>query len=529
MNRWMTKYFLIGFLYVILAHSFPAGAQIGSEEQLNIRLQVEEALLKLDASGQKLDNSEYVRRLYWHFLKRLPTEEEEHNVVDFLRGDVEIHVDLDGRTHECKMQLKRSKLYLHFLREKFELKDGFDYDWLKSKFQTEFDKYNELSTLPNDLPPYSADNTEETNLLQSYAPPLRLNKPEAGTSYSNYFGNVHGHTIFSADAVGTPPQAYRKTKREGLHFFGTSEHALHLSWLPWGFSWWLSRAIADYYNEPHTFVTLYAYEWSSVLYGHINVIGTADLTTALPIHTDTPKKLYAWLDKREEAIGRFNHPGRVRVELPGDEFDHFKGHRPKGKRNMVGIEVFNKSKNIHQYLHGNKGFDHSTNSNYFEEALNLGWDLGMAGGQDDHQAEWGDLLKHAVTAIWATELTRKGVYDAYKNRRTYATEDRNRSLSFKIDGNEMGSRLTVPTSKNVQAVIDLKDPDPADQNIDHIIKLYKNGDDPAINTTTVHPNGPPVTWTLTPEDGDYYYVVVFKKTPVKEFDYAVSSPIWFQQ
>lgn len=509
MNQHIAKCLLVGCMCALLAGCSLFG--ISPKKRVEIQLQVEKYLADLDRNEENIDNSEYVRRLYRHFKERLPTEEETKNVVGFLEGDVEEHVDPNGNIHQCLVQLTRSEVYLHFLAEYVGRKAGFDYRWLKdnTKLFTEFEVSTEL---PDGLSPYSAEELESD--LLPYTPPLRSNKTEEGEAYSNFFGNVHGHTIFS-DGMGTPQQAYEKAREDGLDFFATSEHAVQLSLLPWGNTWWLSRVITDLYNDPGNFVTLYVYEWSSVIYGHINVIGTEDLSTSFASDTYTPEKLYAWLQDREEAVGRFNHPARTSPFT----FEHFEFDRPNGKRNMVGIEVFNKDKNIQNHLH-HTGFDSDPESNHFEEALNLGWDLGIAGGQDDHQAQWG-ALKHAVTGIWATELTRAGIYDAYRNRRTYATEDRNLSLSFKVDGNEMGSRLPVPTSGSAQAVIRVIDPD----GLSRKIELYRNGVKiQEAPPPTVDPNDATVTWTLNPNAGDYYYVVTVDSVP----EYAVSSPIWFQ-
>lgn len=498
-------------LLLQFAHGVPAEAAMDRQEKLQIRFQVEQSLAMLDETVASISDLEYVRWVFWSFKGGPPTQSEADNVVGFLVGDVENHIDRNGRVHQCRVQLKRSDVFLRFLKDEIGIKEHFEYDWLKSNFRAAFDKFYPFRSLPEDAPLYSQEEKEETVTLQSYAPMERLNNKK----YDNYFGNIHGHTNFS-DGKGTPQEAYLQTRDEyQLDYFATSEHALMLSLLPWDDKWSDSRDIADFFNSDGHFVTLYVFEWSSFLFGHINVFGTEDMTTSFITDTPFPVQLYAWLEDRPEAIARFNHP----VRKACCTFEHFEHDRPNGKRNVVGIEVFNKDKNIAMHLN-HTGFDPMTPSNHFEEGLDAGWELGIAGGQDDHDKNWG-ALKHAVTGVWTTALTRDAIYDAYLNRRTYATEDRNLSLSFKIDGNEMGSRLPVPMAGNAEAVIRVIDPD----GVSRKIQLYKNGEmvkeapPPAVD-----PHDVTVTWSIMPTEGDYYYVVVIDTVP----EYAVSSPIWFQ-
>ena len=74
------------------------------------------------------------------------------------------------------------------------------------------------------------------------------------------------------------------------------------------------------------------------------------------------------------------------------------------------------------------------------EGLRQGHFFGVVGNTDHHSASPGSY-GCGVTGVWAKELTRKGIWDALINRRTYACTGDKIGLEFTLDGFPMGSRI----------------------------------------------------------------------------------------
>lgn len=329
-------------------------------------------------------------------------------------------------------------------------------------------------------------------------------KAHAG-QYKVYYGFMHSHTECS-DGEGTPDEAYQFAReKSGLDFFALTDHGELIPIWPWDDNWEKIKKAADKYHEDHVFVTLRGFEWSSPLYGHINIIHSDDFTCA--ISSITCESALAWLAKRPQAFGRFNHPGYIGDWW--DEFDHFK-MRSFAVQQMVGIEMFNGGTGVKGYYEQKGYFGKFT---HIDEANQIGWKIGAVGGEDNHKKNWGLSTKFAV-GIWAVALTRDGVLDAYRERRTFATEDRTLALSFKMNDAEMGSRLT-PGTKTVWIRATDKDNEKFKK-----ATLFKSG--LPIQSVDLDSNAVDLSFQLETKAGDYYYVYVQQA----DGDAAISSPIW---
>jgi len=346
-------------------------------------------------------------------------------------------------------------------------------------------------------------------------PPARPPAKDApGAAYNTYFGYLHAHSELS-DGTGTPEEAYAGARDAGLDFFALTDHAELMRLWPWENDWGHARAAADAADEPGRFAALWGFEWSSPLYGHLNVINSQDYTDCLARFR--LEDFYDWLVKRPEAFGRFNHPGSFDFTI----FDllHFRLFEHAVPQ-MVGVECWN----------GDDGFDvyhyagNWTGPEPYIDLANLkGWRVGALGAEDNHRADWGRMGQFR-TGVLATELTRDGIVDAYLNRRFYATEDGNLCLDFRCAGYPMGSVLDGgPRVFEVSAY-------DRDGETFEEVRLYRNGE--LIETRAV--SGADVSESF--EDAStakaYYYVIV-KQTDDSDAngrnDEAISSPIWFEQ
>lgn len=93
-------------------------------------------------------------------------------------------------------------------------------------------------------------------------------------------------------------------------------------------------------------------------------------------------------------------------------------------------------------------------------ALDKGWHLAPTNNQDNHKGRWGNA-NDARDVILTDNFTEKGIYEAIRALRMYATEDKNLELGYTVNGQMMGSSITeVPEKLNLEVTVN--DPDKSD-------------------------------------------------------------------
>jgi predicted metal-dependent phosphoesterase TrpH len=328
--------------------------------------------------------------------------------------------------------------------------------------------------------------------------------PPAIGGYNVYYGHIHNHSNVS-DGKNTPDQAYNYAKNTAkLDFFGLADHSQSIS----SSEWTAIKKAANSSTKDGVFVGFWGFEWTSTgKYGHVAVINTDDYcSTSSP--TSSFSDLVKWLSTRNGAAF-FNHPGEQNGS--GKEFDHF-STTPSDK--FVGMELWNKNDAFTQYFYNDGYFTNDNTKGYFDEAISRGWKIGAAGSDDNHKATWGTDNDYRL-AVLGNSLTRAELFNAITARRFYSTLDKNLALSFKINGQEMGSTITagtytagvLATDGNGESFTDVK---LYDKN-HNVVKNW------TLSTTSVN-----VSMSLKVASGDYYYV----KIKQADGNQAISSPIW---
>ncbi len=356
--------------------------------------------------------------------------------------------------------------------------------------------------------------------------------PPEPTPFNVYFGYLHAHSELS-DGEGSPLEAYNYAHEHGqLDFFALTDHGEELDIWPWEEKWDKLREAAEQTYQPGIYATLWGFEWSSPAEGHISVINSNDYTSVWD--SSSLADFYDWVAGRQGAFARFNHPGEY--DDLGTEFRHLA--LDSGVRGqMVGIETWN----------GNDGFDvyyyagsWSDSYSYWDVGNRNGWQLGALGGQDNHHWDWGTQNAFR-TAVQAAELTREAIADAYRNRRFYATEDRDLYLDFRCQGNPMGSQL-ANVARNFEVIAC-----DASGDVFREVRFYRNGDlrdNRLAFDSVLDPQQYFANWYLpasgcirtvfsdaTATDADYYYVIVQQHDDFDgngRNDEAISSPIWVE-
>src|SRR5450830_1682689 len=332
-------------------------------------------------------------------------------------------------------------------------------------------------------------------------------------NYNIYFGGMHSHTNLS-DGTGTPQQAYDSAKAAGADFMAITDHsnwfdgdsatvAANLAGGP-STEWATLKAAADANNVPGTFVGIAGYEmtWSGGP-GHINTFNTVGYDTRT--HTAmTLTAYYAQLAQYPQSISQLNHPGTT-----FGTFDDF-GHWTAEADAVVDlVEVGNGEGPVHQ-----AGYFPSYQ--YYQMALDKGWHVAPSNNQDNHKGNW-MFSNDARTVVLAPELTRDAIFEAIRQKRVYATEDKDLRVTYYLNGAVMGSSLDNPSTLDFS--ITFGDAETTD--IITKVSVIANG---GVVVASTNPNANQGTWNFTmPTDPYSFYYVRIDQA---DTDVAVTAPVW---
>jgi hypothetical protein len=275
--------------------------------------------------------------------------------------------------------------------------------------------------------------------------------PPAQGQVRAFFGNLHSHTSYS-DGSATPEAGYRHARDVArLDFLAITEHN-HLGRMAQepelyaGPSSISLRSTAQRFSVDGQFLALFGQEFSSISSGnHANVfevgevISTADVPNGrwdlllqnwLPGHLDS---------QNQPAILLLNHPSISSspndVEYGRDDFTTADAWRTALDAHASLINMINGPS------HNANGSPGRPSESEFRRYLNLGFHLAPTADQDNHLENWGSAAD-TRTGVIAQELTRTSLLEALRERRVYATEDRNLRVIVRVAGHLMGSRVT---------------------------------------------------------------------------------------
>jgi hypothetical protein len=253
--------------------------------------------------------------------------------------------------------------------------------------------------------------------------------------------DLHNHTMLS-DGSGDPARAFASMRAAGLDAAALTDHSRWASvflgrvdapgWTGIDARAWATTArMAEEGDAPGEFAALRGFEWSSALFGHMNVWGSERFTDPLGTLVVSMRPLWRWLERNAaEGLVGFNHPGTGRLR-----FGQFR-YRPAMAERVVSLEMFNKT---HDYLF--KGTDTGRQSP-LNQCLNAGWRVGILGVSDEHGTDWGFPEGKGRAGLYVHELTRAGVLEALAARRFFATRVKGLRLDAALNGVRMGG--TVP-------------------------------------------------------------------------------------
>ncbi|MBE6921866.1 MAG: hypothetical protein E7465_01630 [Ruminococcaceae bacterium] len=338
-------------------------------------------------------------------------------------------------------------------------------------------------------------------------------------AYQLFFGQLHSHTNIS-DGSGSVEEAFAYASQvPGLDFLAVTDHSNSFDGEGNGVlaqdgstvssEWALGHEMAEKYTS-EDFVGLYGFEmtWSNGL-GHINTFNTPGWQSRTQADYKTQstalQNYYATLATVPGSISQFNHPGTT-----FGDFSDF-AHYSEGTDSLITlIEVGNGEGAI-----GSSGYFPSYE--YYTRALDKGWHVAPTNNQDNHKGLWGDA-NTGRTVILADSLTEEDIYDALRNYRVYATEDKDLNIYYTLNGNLMGSQLDIATAADTVSVR-VQISDPTDSAIGKV-EVIVNGGLSAASQSLSAASG---TLELeVPADYNYYYI----KITQPDGDIAVTAPVW---
>ncbi len=306
-----------------------------------------------------------------------------------------------------------------------------------------------------------------------------------------YWGDLHAHSTAS-DGSGPPRMAYAAARAAGLHFFALTDHD---GWLT-PEEWNEIGSAASAATTDRAFIALRAFEFTSPD-GHVNAFNTSTWVSHTDPNYNSLPKFYAWLTAQPNALAQFNHP----VWDRGGDFNNLAFDSSAG--GLVAL----------QELGNNAGAVYGRFEAQYILALNHGWRVAPTNDSDNHALNWGSDSAHRV-GVLAPALTAADLVEAFRARRTFATEDANLALALQANGAWMGSTIRAQPTLNITVTV--SDPDAEPLQLD----LFDNG---AIVRAQAFSSST-ITWTLQVAGSSSHNY--FVRATQADGDLAYSAPIW---
>ena len=355
--------------------------------------------------------------------------------------------------------------------------------------------------------------------------------------YQLYFGQLHSHTGEYSDGAGTLQEGLdyvaRLPESANVDFVAFTDHSNYFdgsgtaanpeealydvgqmtaeSKEKWDA---YKGAVAAFNASQSDVVALAGFEmtWSGGP-GHINTFNTPGIVSrnnsTLNNKTDDAgmKAYYKLLSNNElaDSISQFNHPGTT-----FGNFSDFGYYDPVIDTRMYLVEVGNGEGAI-----GAGGYYPSYEQ--YIMALDKGWHLAPTNNQDNHKGKWGNA-NDARDVILTDDFTEAGIYEAIRNYRVYATEDKNLEINYTLNGEMLGSTIKEAEIANIQ--VSVHDPDDSDS-ISKVEVVVNSG---AVAYTWDNPTelASGELKCSIPANYSYYFIRVTQG----DGDLAVTAPVW---
>ena len=344
-----------------------------------------------------------------------------------------------------------------------------------------------------------------------------------------YYGNMHAHTSYSdgnkdslVSGMTTPLQGFNYAKQSTqIDFYGISEHNHYSAGMqsPIYFKKGLDDANAA--TVDGQFVAMYGMEWGVISSGgHILVYGFDSLcgwdfgASEIQVAEANYSKLFSTINRKSGSFACLAHP----------QFDDFgnlftQPYSSNADNAIAGIAL-----RSGPAFSTNSAYSNPSSSNFvskYNDALKRGYHLGPGIDHDTHNSVFGRQTK-ARTVVLAPLLNRAEIYNGFKQRRFYASDDWNVEVDFTIQNMPMGSIISNVGNPTLQVTIN--DPDnEATTSITIYSGVAGSGNAATQLTSVSNTNTINYTHNATSNLEYYYYLYIVQA----DGDKIWTAPIWY--
>ncbi|OGL43175.1 MAG: hypothetical protein A2161_04185 [Candidatus Schekmanbacteria bacterium RBG_13_48_7] len=349
-----------------------------------------------------------------------------------------------------------------------------------------------------------------------------------------FWGDIHGHYQTQ------PYDEYFVYARDSVFLDFSSLSAKSHEWS--GTNWKILNTITDKFIEDSRFITFHGFEWASTKYGHHNVYfrnepdllissrNSPNVAGSEEVkYIDDIREMFRWYSGRESEILIIPHAiaGPFPMTFIND------GSNLRSVLEVFSIwgdgETQDPEVNILNPPQPKQG-------NFWLDALLAGLPFGVTGGSDSHIGTVGNTREQTynsgveyvgLTAVYAEKLTREAIFDAIKNKHTYATTGPRIIINYLINEHPMGSSFTAIAPLNHS--LSVLSPSPIDS-----ITVIKGTKIPDNTNVSLYKSS--VFNTYTPhscyfqkhfQDNDFdYSVFYYLRVRLADGNMAWTSPIW---
>ena len=259
-----------------------------------------------------------------------------------------------------------------------------------------------------------------------------------------YWGDLHAHTLMSADAVGNEPYEYARDV-SGLDFAGVCDHSnAHLpeNWKR------IKQWAADFY-DPGRFVTILGFEGGSLKGVHHNLYyRNADEEIVDGFESEStryPDAVFRDHLEKHEVLSQLHQSGTCSTDMRNEYY-------PQTRL----IEIFS-SWGQSEYYNPDHALSYEINRvRYPETRLTISgrgpyyarnaWAEGKryvtVASSDDHFGQPGKAHR-GIAGVLSPSLDRESVFDSLKAGRCYGTTGERLLIDFRLNRMPMGSEVCV--------------------------------------------------------------------------------------
>ena len=282
------------------------------------------------------------------------------------------------------------------------------------------------------------------------------------TTKKLYWGDLHNHNAVGY-AKGSLERSY-DIAQSHLDFYCFTPHSMwpdmpimpqnkHMKWVN-GFevtrkNWDHIKEMANSTYKPGKFVPFIGYEFHSSEWGDSHLVFPGSDAKLISFKTIDELHKYA---RETGALVIPHHPGYKQ---------DWRGQNWASVDTSLSpvVEIFSEHGNAESILSPGRYIRHSMSGRYYPNTLQAFWSTGhvagVIGSTDDHLGFPG-AYGEGLAAVWADTLTREGIIEAIKARRTYGVSADRILLDFQLNGHYMGEILDYTNSRDLYVNVEGK-------------------------------------------------------------------------